>query len=400
MKKFVKHVLYLTMISFLIGYIYVNKEDVKNMVATIEIYSKAITITEYEYTEEFDINNIKVNTNNYYYKKLSDNQKTIYHSLANGIRELNKEIILKNYEYTDRQTSLEDVELVFSYFCLDHPEVFYLNNSYTVSTVNSVLGSKITIEVSYSVESIDDLNAKVNKINDVIDSYLEDVEGKSQMEAEIILHDNLAKNVVYYEYSDVENVPANCHTIEGAFLNHSAVCDGLSKALQVLLSNAGMKNIIVLGKLEAAPHAWNMVKLDDKWYNLDITSNKSIQLDLEENTVIHTYFNVSDEIINKTHTFDNKELLPVSENLNGRYNYYIYTNKYISSEDNVKVKLKTIIEDNEDKDILEFYTENTNNIQSNIYNTIISANKTEYLKDRQFSYYNILNTYIVLKNRN
>lgn len=399
MKKFIKNILCLILILFLIGYIYDNRDKTKEMIATLEIYTKAITVSEYEYTEEFKINDIKVSTKNFYYNKLNENQKKIYTSLANGIRELKKEIILKNYEYVDNQTSLDDIEIVFNYFCLDHPEVFYLNNSYIVSNVSSLIGNNVIIEVEYSVESLEELEYKVEKINEVIDIYLKDAKNVDKVDSEIILHDRLAQDVKYYEYEKIEDIPSSCHTIEGAFLNKEAVCDGLSKALQVLLSNVEIKNIVVLGKLEETPHAWNMVKLDDKWYNLDITSNKSIKLENDENIVIHVYFNVSDEEIISTHEFTEKDILPVSNELDEKYNYYIHTKKYIKTGDNFKKELSNIISMNQNEYILEFYTEDMKNASKNIYETLLLTNKDEYLKNNQFIYYNILNTYIIVKNR-
>ena len=396
MKKFIKNTLWLIMLSFLIGYIYINKDKVKEMVTTIEIYSKAITTTEFKYSEEFKINDIKFNTNNYYYNKLNDNQKNIYNSLANGIKELKQEIILKHYEYVDTQTSLSDVEIAFNYFSLDHPEVFYLNNSYIVSNLTSILGDKVVIDVSYSIETMEELNEKIGKINKGIDSYIEKLGDKKFIEAEILLHDSLAENVKYYDYKEVTDIPDECHTIEGAFLNNEAVCDGLSKAMQILLCNVDIESIVVLGKLDENPHAWNMVKLEDEWYNLDITSNKSIK---QENVVIHSYFNVSDNYIADTHEFDEKEKLPISDELNNKYNYYFYMEKYIKSDDNFRVKLNEIISSNSNDKILEFYTENLNDIPNEIYNTIILNKKDEYINGGQFRYYNILHTYIIVKNK-
>lgn len=399
MKKFIKKLFALSLILCILGYIYVNKDKAKEMATTIEIYTKAVTLTEYEYTEQFKINDIKVNTNNFYYKKLNENQKSIYKSLANGIKELENEIILKNYEYTDNQTSLSDIELVFNYFCLDHPEVFYLNNNYTVSTISSIIVNKVVIEVNYSVENIEELNFKVDKINGVIDSYLKEVKNKGTFESEIILHDNLARNVKYYEHEEIEDIPNTCHTIEGAFLNNEAVCDGLSKAIQVLLSNIDIKNIVVIGELGQSPHAWNMVKLEDTWYNLDITSNKSIKLEDGNSIVMHVYFNVDDDFIADTHEFNDKDILPISSNLNDRYNYYIYTNKYIKYTDNFKTKLSRIILDNTDEYILEFYAENINKVPNNIYDTILFTGKGEYLNGSEFKYYNISNIFIIVKNK-
>lgn len=398
MKRFFYTLFFIILIFVIVVLIYINKDRIKNNISTIELYFNFKNIEESEYTEQFKVNNIKVNVDNYYYNKLNDNQKSIYKSLANGIKNLSNEIVLKNYKYIDRQTSTSDVELAFTYFCLDHPEVFYLNSNYTVTNMTSIIGNRVFVRVSYSVQNVDELNLKIDSINQVIEEYLKKLENKTNFEAELFIHDELAKEIKYFSYSDINNVYGKYHTIEGAFLEKKAVCDGLTKAVQILLSNVDIENIIVLGKLENIPHAWNMVKLEDKWYNLDITSNKSIALTSVQNAVIHSYFNVSDEVLNSTHTFDNKNVVPVSKNLNNEYNYYIYKNKYISAKDDFKTKLEQIILNNEDN-IIEFYTENTDvNVHTVIHDIIVSHKKNEYLTDKEINYDKISNTYIIKKN--
>lgn len=395
MKKFIKNVLWLAFISFSIGYFYINRDRVIQMATTFGIYAKSVVITEQEYTEDFKINDVKLNINSYYYNKLDDNQKTIYKSLANGIKELNNEIILKDYDSKDNEKALKDIDIVFNYFCLDHPEVFYLDNNYTISNMSSIIGNKVVIEVSYSVENVDKLNEKVNAINEKIEEYLKDIKKEELIEMEIRLHDRLARRVKYCEYDKIEDIPNSCHTIEGAFLNDVAVCDGLSKAIQILLSNVNIENIVVLGELKGGPHAWNMVKLENSWYNLDLTSNKSIKVD---GIVVHSYFNVSDEYISKTHTFSEKENIPKSDDENNKYNYYVYNNKFIEKNDNFRSKLREIIINNDNSYLLEFSTNSTENVPSITYNTILAIDSKEYLNNYQFKYYNILNTYIVIKN--
>lgn len=398
MKKVFKYVLLFIIILLLISiiYFYNNKDKSKELASIIDIYIKSMIIPEHDYTEKLKINGIKTNINNYYYEKLNSNQKSIYKSLANGIKELNNEIILRSYKYKDANTTSSDVELAFTYFSLDHPEVFYLKNDYSISSMKSIIGNKVVVEVSYLVESMNELNTKIDKINNVINQYLAKVENKTYLEAEIILHDELAKNVNYSEHVNVENVPKRYHTIEGAFLADTAVCDGLAKSIQVLLSNLGIENIVVLGKLDNVAHAWNMIKLEDKWYNLDITSNKSIHLTTTKNAIVHSYFNISNEVISQTHVFDNKDIIPKSENLEDKYNYYIHTNKYISKEDEFDIKLEQIINEN-NENILEFYSEDED-VKSKAYNIIKFNKKNEYLLNNKINYFNIYNTHIITKN--
>ena len=400
MKKIFKSILFLILLSFLFGYIYVNKDKIEKVKETAQVYIQTINTTEEEYTNLFKINDIKFKGNDYYYEKLSENQKSIYKSLANGVKDLNNQIILRDYSYVDNQTSLSDIEIVFKYFCLDHPEVFYLDNSYVVSNSTSIIGNTVSMQVTYSVKDIEELNQKIEKINEKINYYLSYINFKDPFDAEVILHDKLAKNVRYYTYEEITDIPNMCHTIEGAFLDNEAVCDGLSEAISVLLSNVDIKCIVVIGKLDGVSHAWNMLELNDSWYNLDITSDKSIKNnDNANNTVIHSYFNVNDAVISNNHTFDEKDILPVSSGI-GEYNYFLYTNKYISINEDFKRKLGKIIAENNDEDKIEFYTENAddNDVPNKLFDTLRIYNQTSYFNENRLRYYNILNSYIILKN--
>jgi transglutaminase/protease-like cytokinesis protein 3 len=54
-----------------------------------------------------------------------------------------------------------------------------------------------------------------------------------------------------------------------------------------MFNYAGIENRIIVGKIKDNPHSWNIVKVQDIWYELDITNNDSIERD--------KYFLVSDD---------------------------------------------------------------------------------------------------------
>lgn len=56
-------------------------------------------------------------------------------------------------------------------------------------------------------------------------------------------------------------------------------CNGYSMTACKMFSMAGIENKIVLGRLMGIPHAWNEVRINGNWYNIDITSNDSLESD-------------------------------------------------------------------------------------------------------------------------
>lgn len=93
------------------------------------------------------------------------------------------------------------------------------------------------------------------------------------------IHDYLIARVDYdFELYDaynrgesVEGDPA--FGIDGVFLNGRAVCDGLSRAVAFLCAIEGIENMRVTGAFMGVPHAWNKVRIDGKWYNVDVTAD-------------------------------------------------------------------------------------------------------------------------------
>lgn len=397
MKKFLKVTLTITLMVFIGFYIYENPETIKNVVNNTKIYAKIIMAKEPSYNEEEYINTLNVKSSHYYYSQLTDNQKSIYHAVANGIKNLEHEIVLKEYQYIDNDTLLKDIDITINYFYLDHPEVFYVENEYFISEISSLTGKNVILNLKYTIATLEELNQKIEKMIPIIEEYLEKVEGKSKIEAEIILHDELGKNVRYYTHENLEDVPTECHTIEGAFINQTAVCDGISKAMQILLSKVDIKNIIVLGKIEEVSHAWNMVELDGNWYHLDITSDKSVK-DLEEKgVVIHSYFNIMTQDIEKSHFIENDKIIPLAEAK--EYNYYFYTKKCITLQNRFDEQLKEILQNDTHPYAVEFYTEETKNMSEQIYRVVRILSYYDDYDDVpiNFTYYHVLNSYILIK---
>lgn len=50
-----------------------------------------------------------------------------------------------------------------------------------------------------------------------------------------------------------------------------AVCEGYAKAANIILNELGVKTRVVTSNIQN--HAWNIVQIGDKWYNLDVTWN-------------------------------------------------------------------------------------------------------------------------------
>lgn len=348
--------------------------------------------SEYEqYSESFEINELTINMNSYYYNKLNDGQKKIYESIANAVKNFQSEFPIRDYVADNKENFAQEVSVAIAAFINDHPEVFYIESQYSTYTLSGFNGDIGYIKLNYTESTLEDVNSKIEIIKQKIQEYITGTENLSDYEKELYIHDKLAQSVTY---SDLEDLPRAYHTAEGPFLENIGVCDGFTKTLQILYDQLGIDSIIVLGVLDDNPHAWNLVNIEDNWYHVDLTSSRSI---VEETGIItHAYFNLSDERMKKIATFDNPELLPKADSLD--YNYYIYNDYVVYSIDDMSGKLNEIYQDFKDKNYIEFYLEG--NVSENISSILVSLRRIEsnFLDGSKMYYYNIENAIIIPKN--
>ena len=120
------------------------------------------------------------------------------------------------------------------------------------------------------------------------------------------IHDWLVRNVSY----DVDgiksgSVPESSYTAEGLFDTRKAVCDGYSKAFELMAGLAGLSACRVTGTANNGysmeKHAWNQVKVDGEWYNIDVTWDDPTDGDTAGDNLSYEFFLIPDRIIDANH---------------------------------------------------------------------------------------------------
>ncbi len=125
-------------------------------------------------------------------------------------------------------------------------------------------------------------------------------------------HDYIIKNCVYNkEAVDNDSLVDDDFSVYGALVKGVAVCEGYAKAFKMLMDIAGIDCIMVTGTVgeDEVLHAWNMVKLKDDWYHVDVTFDDPYP---ETSEIVYLYFNISDDIISKDHSW-NKNVTPEAD---------------------------------------------------------------------------------------
>jgi len=173
-------------------------------------------------------------------------------------------------------------------------------------------------------EAIPSTERKAQRLYQAVHSVMKNCikEGMSDFEKEVALHDYLVRHCKYSK-NVTQTADSDIFRAYGALVNGDAVCNGYAEALQLLFACAGIESKFVIGTADGIDHAWNLVKLDDKWYHLDATWNDPVPD--KKDVAIHSFFNVPDEIMKQSHTW-NQENYPESYSMD--YNYYKYNNLY------------------------------------------------------------------------
>jgi hypothetical protein len=176
---------------------------------------------------------------------------------------------------------------------------------------------------------------------------------------ELLIHDYLVENCRYS--TSVHRNPVD-YTAYGALINGSAVCEGYARAAQLLLDAAGIQNITASGVAGGVNHIWNVVCLDGKWYNLDITWDDPITSNGSD-LMTHEYFNVTDEQLSADHEWTSTvhctstdfgySAVFLMQNSDSRI-YKDYTNQKVMTQGDIESLFESRIDwsDNETDNIL------------------------------------------------
>lgn len=214
-----------------------------------------------------------------YYFLLNDSQKSLYQEVYQNALDLKTTFVPKKDIYTsDIQQA---VEAVYN----DHPEIFWLDTQFTYKYREDNKCVELTIKFNDTVANLEiSKNAFEKATNDIIS---EASKLKSDYEKEKYVHDTIINNVEY-----VENAPMNQSAYSALVLKKS-VCAGYARAFQYIMNELSIPTYFVVGYAKE-DHGWNIVKLDDGYYNVDLTWDDS-------SLNCYEYFNKTDAEFNLTH---------------------------------------------------------------------------------------------------
>ena len=240
----------------------------------------------------------------YYYAQLNKQEQAIYKAFYKGLM-AHEDIIpipIKG------QLSKEVFNKIFLAMTRDNPLIYYVNQSACNWATDMFGHTAICPQYFYNKDTVKKYNRNIEKTVNNLAGQLRLTEG-TNYDKELRVHDWFCKNVNYdFKGTDMDN-PARVvlsHNIVGVFAKRKAQCEGIAKAVKVLLNAVDIKCIVATGDADAdgsrEHHAWNVVDIDGNPYQVDVTWD----IGASKGRVSYDYFNVTDEIIGKTHKLEDK----------------------------------------------------------------------------------------------
>ena len=245
--------------------------------------SSAVSLANREQTE-----------NGYGYNSLStDVLRSVYDTIG--------EYMNKSYEedFNAGDISLANFDEALGAYEQDHPEEFWLDlkSRYSYVEYGGSVGFKLNFE--FEGDELSEAKEKFeNKVSEITASAPKEA---SDYQIEIYANNYVIDNCAYKSDASMQ------HNAYGALVKGEAVCDGYSKAFQVICNRLGVDCVGINGycpefnkengESSDTGHMWNCVKIDGSWYHIDVTWN-----DGDVHIQRYLYFNLTTEKVKENHT--------------------------------------------------------------------------------------------------
>lgn len=223
----------------------------------------------------------------YYYNTLTKQQQNSYNAIKAGLQSLAPSFpvpLLENRELTD----------VFMKLRLDHPQLFYAGTfkyRYYPDGSNAEMIPEYLFEKGKIKDHQKALQARVEKL-------ARPMQKATDMEKLLYIHDFICQNVKYDKLKKQYS-----HEIIGPLGHGVGVCEGIAKSVKILCDALNLWCVIALSENNPEKgvkyrHAWNIVKVDKKYYHIDCTFDNSLG---NPDEIRYDYFLLNDKQIFRDH---------------------------------------------------------------------------------------------------
>ena len=254
------------------------------------------------------------NIEEYYFNQIPEELNEIYRELYARLSEY------EDSAYLYAQVKTEDFWTAYDAVLADHPEFFWIGSNVQVQE-SAITGMVISYEISTTVDRRD-RDLMKERLEEAADRCIGTLpDDASDYEKIKGVYEYLI-DTTDYSLDSVDN-----QNIQSALLGHRSVCAGYSRAFQYILHRMGMFCTYVTGRsVSGGDHAWNIVRIDGLYYNVDVTWGDPVFVYLEERAsseemaMNYNYLCCTDMELYRTHI--PQVLVPLPACTDDSYNYY------------------------------------------------------------------------------
>lgn len=243
-----------------------------------------------------------VYSSNYIYNRLDENERKLWDALdliargyLHGTENAVRVAVQGEYYYATQKgvsftfmgVTYDRAAELFTMFSYSNPQYYFIGNGFLSngSSMFPMIYDGFANGATRAAET-----AKVKAQIDTMEAQI--AAGTTEVEKARIAHDLICKKIKYdHDYMKPVSKTPYHQTAYSVFCDDYTVCAGYTKAFTILMNGAGVDTLSVTSK----EHAWNMICINDSWYNIDLTwDDLDGQYDME---VMYGYFNRSTAMI-------------------------------------------------------------------------------------------------------
>lgn len=281
--------------------------------------------------------------NNFAYSELSDSCQNCYSEIYSILCEQ-----LEKVELTSKDP--DEIDLAFRAVMVDHPEIFYVKGYSIGKYMSGNTLKKIVFSGTYTMTK-EEIERGKTLIDEYASKVIEGYNGDGGDYDRIkYVYDYLIRNNEYVPESE------NNQNILSVVENGQTVCQGYTKAMQLILNRMGIFCTLVNGtacgsggvpnpedladvkNAEWGGHVWNIVRCNGMYYNVDVTwGDAAITLmnvdgrEANNLDVNYEFFLVDDASLDETHNPEPVVSMPYCNSMED--NYYIHEGLYFTGVD-------------------------------------------------------------------
>ena len=209
---------------------------------------------------------------------LADDTYTSLEEAAAAVAEamMNRQTVIT--VYLETETAVPDARKVLMNMAMEHNGIpgqgdnlrfqyAGYKTTYSSSVSGGIYYSYIKYTMTYMTTAAQE--AQVTAATAALRQQL-GLSGKSVPEKIVAVYNWMCDNIDY-DYAGLSNSDLLEYTAYDAIINRAAVCQGYANLFYRLMLEEGIDCRIVSGTSDGEPHAWNIVKIGDYYYNADAT---------------------------------------------------------------------------------------------------------------------------------